>query len=158
MLDPEFTMDAAAASLKGSLPAVLQYVNETRTDFATPIPDDESYTTGTDPVLRYPWIEISVVASDVTDLDVEQQEGDQRSTVIVACRYQHANGNVLDRALRRYAAAMTQVLMRPNAFGGHDTVEAIRIAYGTNPEFDEQQMLNGVTVCAFTVLGVAFTD
>lgn len=158
MIDAEATIDTTIETLKDTLPDAIEMLNDLHDDFRIPVPDPGYYSLGTREVLQYPWVEVTVVGTDVTNLDIEQMEGDQASTVIVAVRYQHPDGDILDRSLRRYARAVVNVLMAPDAFGDHDTISAFRIAYGTNPELDETQMLNGVTVCAFTVEGAAYRE
>jgi len=156
MIDGEQYIDTAIATLKDDLPARLAAIDAEHTDFELDVPADNAYSLGSSEVLRFPWIEVALVNSDIDGFDLGQGSGDQRSTIIIACRYQHGNGEHLDRALRRYARAVMEVLMAPDAFGPHETVSAIRVAYGTNPEFDEKMMLNGVAVCGFTVDGIAY--
>ena len=155
MFDAEQTTDSAIATLKAALPAKVAAINAAKNDFVLPVPDDASYSLGSSEVLRYPWVEVAVTNSDVSGLSLGQGAGDQTSQVIVAVRYQSPFGEQLDRALRRYASAVAEALMAPDAFGGHDTVAAIRFAYGTNPEVDDKMMLNGVAVVGFSVEGVA---
>lgn len=155
MLDAETTIDSAIAALKAGLPARCAALDAERGDFTLKVPDDDAYSLGSSEVIRYPWIEVAVIGTDVLSFDIGQGAGDQISQIIVACRYQSAIGEQLDRALRRYSRAICEVLTQPNAFGDHDVVSEIRIAYGTNPELDIRQMFTGVVAVGFALEGVA---
>lgn len=152
MIHAEEFLDATIATLKANLPAALAAINAAHTDFQVAVPDDDSYSTGTLDILRYPWIEVAVPDFSISNFSMEQWDADFYPVVIVRGLYQEPlSADRLDRALKRYGQALLNVLLTPNAFGAHEVVQSVRGGYRVNPETQERTEFTGGVVAAFTI-------
>lgn len=167
MIHVEDLLNAALASLRETLPDRIAAMNAATAtdgyDVVLGVPDDEpddepgssrvSYSTGADPVLRYPWVEVAVPDSTHEEWSVGQVDGIMRAAIVVRMWVSEPRPPLAraDRAVKRMAACVLETLVQPGAFGGGAWVETIRAAYRVDPLVDEGTGPVAAAILVFTV-------
>lgn len=159
MIHLEPFLDEAVSSLRTSLPAALAALSTDAVPLDPPAAEDY-YTGVVRAPLRYPLIEVASPDWTMTDFDLGSLTGDFDFPMMVSATLRIVDPAALhsDRMYRsqmRYAAAILNVLLEPDAFGQHATVASARGAYRQNPETREANEIVGAVVVAF---GIQTTD
>lgn len=155
--DVEPYLDACQASLIAGLGAKLTAVNGEHIDFELRDVDPDAYVVGGWLPLKYPSVEIAAPDFAITQFSVGQRVADFDFRVIVRITDQDASTEQAGRLYRRvmrYARAIAEVLMQPDAFGPHTSLDRDRGITGSfrfNPEVPERQEIVGFTVLTFWV-------
>lgn len=152
--------EAGIAKLRAALPAALEAITVAKADGLELLapPDDGvgalgsarvGYSLGTKEILSYPWVEIAEINATLSELSIGQVTGSTTPLVVVRALYRHADVDVLDRCLKRYAWAMLQCLCAPGAWTQSVVVRTVRATWATNPGTESVEQLVGAVVLEF---------
>jgi len=145
--------DAAIASLKAQLPAVLAVINAAHDDFEIEAPADHAYKAGGDFLHEsYPHIEVATPDEDFIEPDISLGSWIGGPRVVVRATLQDFTadgGEALYRKLQRLALAILRTLTYPGAFGPGITVLRAAKRVRFDPEAGEHETVTGGVLCLF---------
>lgn len=164
MLHAEDLLDNAIAHLRADLPSKIDAINtaigddiiltapaDTGGDTADP---EVSYSTGGDPILRQPWVEVAVPDFTLTELDLGQVSALFAANVAVLGFILEPRPPIerADRHVKRFGQALADCLMQPDAFGVGVSVESVRGSYRIDPEAEGKEGPVAVVTNVYTVV------
>lgn len=143
-MDMEEFIDAVVAHLKQDLPGRIVTLNAEKAadgrEIEVLIPDDDAYSTGADPILKHPWVEVAAPDFLADEFDLSQRSGRFGVNVVVRGWIAEVRPPVerADRHVKRFGKCLMQSLTQPGAFGPGEVIQSVRGAYRVNPELDEK--------------------
>lgn len=154
MNDLEGFIDSVIAHLRRDLPGRILAINaEKNDDIELEIPATTSFSTGGDPILTYPWVEVAAPDFAMEFFSVGQVDADMAIDVVVRGWVLEPRTPIerADRHVKRMGRALYESLTQPDAFGDGETISRIRGAYRINPEFDESEGPMAACTFVFTI-------
>lgn len=155
MLHIEPNLDAAIASLKANLPGSIAVVNAQFTDFDIPTPAADGYSLGAMPVIyqALPLVEVAAPDWTMEGFSIQQLSADMTLSIVVRVTLEHPDADTLYRSAMRFARALIDVLIQPDAFGPTVSVSRVRGAYRVSPEQSDRMEVTGGTSLTFDLEG-----
>lgn len=151
-------IDAAVATLRASLPAAIDAVNDNHLDDGHDITLDhvpsERVHFGGYIDLSYPLVEVASPDFAYRNWSLAQLLADAQFSIVVRLLCQDADPEKLYRRSLRYGSALLATLVQPDAFGPGTTIDpdlGVRGSYRHDPEGGEREELVGSTLIVFTL-------
>lgn len=121
MIDPEYMIDSAIATLRAELPMRITAVNAeagASLQLLTPSTTDGFLFAGKDPIVSYPSVEVAIADVNLSNFDVSRyMNGDASTPLIVAGWVQDNEKEALMRRAYRYGRALGMVMLQDDAAG-----------------------------------------
>lgn len=158
MSDLEGFIDGAITHLKNDLPMRIIALNEEKAvdGLGIEVLIPSNYSTGGDPILRYPWVEVAAPDFQMEGFSIGQVDADFSINVVVRGWISEVRPPIerADRHVKRFGRVLMESLLQPGAFGAGETIDRVRGAYRINPEFDEKEGPIAAVTFVFTILSV----